>query len=83
MPSRSAATEKTAGEQRWASSSPTPRRVPGELSYASPGSGSVGHLTMALFLARAGLKMEAVLYKGGGPAMADVVAGHVPCYFGN
>jgi tripartite-type tricarboxylate transporter receptor subunit TctC len=56
---------------------------PGELSYASPGSGSVGHLTMALFLARAGLKMEAVLYKGGGPAMADVVAGHVPCYFGN
>ena len=38
---------------------------------------------MALFLARAGLKMEPVLYKGGGPAMADVVAGHVPCYFGN
>lgn len=56
---------------------------PGQISYASPGSGSVGHLTMELFLARAGLKMEAVLYKGGGPAMADVVAGHVPCYFGN
>jgi tripartite-type tricarboxylate transporter receptor subunit TctC len=56
---------------------------PGELSYASPGLGSVGHLTMELFLARAGLKMEAVLYKGGGPAMADVIAGHVPCYFGN
>ncbi len=59
------------------------RARPGELSYASPGSGSVGHLTMALFLARAGLKMEAVLYKGGGPAIADVIAGHVPCYFGN
>ncbi len=56
---------------------------PGKLSYASPGSGSVGHLTMALFLARAGLQMEAVLYKGGGPAMVDVLAGHVPCYFGN
>ena len=56
---------------------------PGQLSFASPGSGSVGHLTMALFLARAGLKMEPVLYKGGGPAIADVVAGHVPCYFGN
>ena len=55
----------------------------GRLSFASAGSGSVGHLTMALFLARAGLKMEAVLYKGGGPAMADVLAGHVPCYFGN
>ena len=59
------------------------RAHPGELSYASPGAGSVGHLTMELFLARAGLKMEAVLYKGGGPAIADVVAGHVPCYFGN
>ena len=59
------------------------RAHPGELSYASPGSGSVGHLTMELFLARAGLKMEPVLYKGGGPAMADVIAGHVPCYFGN
>ena len=56
---------------------------PGQLSYASPGTGSVGHLSMALFLARAGLKMEAVLYKGGGPAMVDVLAGHVPCYFGN
>ena len=56
---------------------------PGQLNYGSPGSGSIGHLTMALFLARADLKMEAVLYKGGGPAMADVVAGHVNCYFGN
>ena len=59
------------------------KQRPGQLSFASPGTGSVGHLTMALFLARAGLKMEPVLYKGGGPAMADVVAGHVPCYFGN
>ena len=56
---------------------------PGQLNFASPGVGSVGHLTMALFLARAELKMEAVLYKGGGPAMVDVVAGHVNCYFGN
>ena len=55
----------------------------GQLSFASAGAGSVGHLTMALFLARAGLKMEPVLYKGGGPAMADGLAGHVPCYFGN
>jgi len=59
------------------------RERQGQLSFASAGTGSVGHLTMSLFLARAGLKMEAVLYKGGGPAMADVLAGHVPCYFGN
>ena len=38
---------------------------------------------MSLFLARAGLKMEAVLYKGGGPAMLDVLSGEVPVYFGN
>jgi len=59
------------------------RARPGQLNYGSPGSGSIGHLTMALFLARAGLKMEAVLYKGGGPVMTDLVAGHVNCYFGN
>jgi len=59
------------------------RARPGQLNYGSPGVGSIGHLTMALFLARAGLKMESVIYKGGGPAMADVVAGHVNCYFGN
>lgn len=59
------------------------RARPGQLNYGSPGVGSIGHLTMALFLARSGLRMEAVLYKGGGPAMADVVAGHVNCYFGN
>ncbi|MGQ0652759.1 MAG: Bug family tripartite tricarboxylate transporter substrate binding protein [Betaproteobacteria bacterium] len=59
------------------------KQRPGQLSYASPGQGSVGHLTMALFLARADLKMEAVLYKGGGPAVADMVGGHVPCDFGN
>ena len=59
------------------------RARPGQLNYGSPGVGSIGHLTMALFLARADLKMEAVIYKGGGPAMADVVAGHVNCYFGN
>ena len=56
---------------------------PGELNFASPGSGTVGHLTMSLFIARAGLKMEAVLYKGGGLAMVDVLSGQVPVYFGN
>ena len=59
------------------------RARPGQLNFASPGAGTVGHLTMALFLARAGLKMEAVLYKGGGPAMVDVLSGQVPVYFGN
>jgi tripartite-type tricarboxylate transporter receptor subunit TctC len=56
---------------------------PGQVSYASAGSGTVSHLTMALFMQRAGLDMVHVPYKGGGPAVADAIAGHVYLYFGN
>lgn len=56
---------------------------PGKIVYASGGSGSVSHLTMVLFLQRAGLDMVHAPYKGGAPAIADVIAGHVPVYFGN
>lgn len=59
------------------------RARPGQLNYAAAGSGTGSHLAMALFLSRADLKMEAVFYKGGAPAMTDVLAGHVPAYFGN
>jgi tripartite-type tricarboxylate transporter receptor subunit TctC len=59
------------------------RAEPNMIAYASGGHGSLGHMTMALFLKRAGIEMNHVPYKGGGPAMADVVAGHVPAYFGN
>ena len=56
---------------------------PGQLNYASGGSGSVGHLTSALFVNRAGINMTHVPYKGGAPAVADLVAGTVQMYFGN
>jgi tripartite-type tricarboxylate transporter receptor subunit TctC len=56
---------------------------PGQVSYASAGSGSVSHLTVALFMRRAGLDLVHVPYKGGAPALVDVVAGHVALYFGN
>jgi len=56
---------------------------PGKLAYASAGNGSVSHLSMALFLSRAKLEMFHVAYKGGAPALADVLAGHVPVYFAN
>jgi tripartite-type tricarboxylate transporter receptor subunit TctC len=56
---------------------------PGQVSYASAGSGTVSHLTMALFMQRAGLDMVHVPYKGGGLAVADTLAGHVALYFGN
>ncbi|RAI39570.1 Bug family tripartite tricarboxylate transporter substrate binding protein [Rhodoplanes roseus] len=59
------------------------RERPGKITYASGGIGSIGHLTMALFLKRAGLEMAHTPYRGGAPAVADVIAGHVPLYFGN
>ncbi|MGZ8267599.1 MAG: Bug family tripartite tricarboxylate transporter substrate binding protein [Burkholderiales bacterium] len=51
---------------------------PGQLNFASPGLGTNPHLTMELFLAMAGLKVTAVHYKGIGPAVTDVLAGHLP-----
>lgn len=51
---------------------------PGQLHFASPGLGTNPHLTMELFLTMAGLKVTSVHYKGVGPAITDVIAGHVP-----
>ena len=59
------------------------RRQPDKLTYATGGAGSVSRLSMGLFLKRAGLEMVPVSYNGGGPAVADVIAGHVQSYFAN
>lgn len=56
---------------------------PGKVAYASGGTGSLSHLTMVLFCQRAGLDMVHVPYKGGAPAVVDVLGGAVPVYFGN
>lgn len=56
---------------------------PGSLSYASSGNGSAQHLAGELFKQKAGVNLQHVAYKGGGPAMNDVVAGHVPIFFAN
>ncbi len=53
----------------------------GELAFASSGNGSSQHLAAALFMERTGIKMNHVPYKGGGPALNDVIAGHVPVFF--
>jgi tripartite-type tricarboxylate transporter receptor subunit TctC len=50
---------------------------PGAITYATGGFGSSSHLAVALFSFLAGAKFTHVPYKGAGPALADVVAGHV------
>ncbi|MBI4195582.1 MAG: tripartite tricarboxylate transporter substrate binding protein [Betaproteobacteria bacterium] len=59
------------------------RARPGQLQFASAGLGSAPHLMMELFASMAGLKMIHVPYKGAGPALTDVIAGHVPIFAGN
>ena len=54
---------------------------PGKISYASYGNGSPGHLAGELFKTTTKLDMVHIPYKGGGPALIDTMAGHVPVYF--
>jgi len=59
------------------------KEKPGTVSYASVGSGSVGHLAMALLAQRAGVTLVHVPYRGGGPAMTDALGGHVDLLAGS
>lgn len=54
---------------------------PDRLNYASSGNGSTPHLAAELFKAMAGVKIAHVPYKGSGPALSDLVAGHVDMMF--
>ena len=51
---------------------------PGELSFGSVGNGSPGHLAGELFQLRTATKLQHVPYRGGGPAMTDVLGGQIP-----
>ena len=54
---------------------------PGQVTYGSSGQGAIVHLTTELFLYMAGVKMTHVPYKGGGPAMVDLLAGQIQLLF--
>jgi tripartite-type tricarboxylate transporter receptor subunit TctC len=54
---------------------------PGQLSYGSVGIGSASHLAGEMFTARAGIKMLHVPFRGGAPALNDLVAGHLNTMF--
>lgn len=57
------------------------RANPGKVNYANPGIGTSPHLAAELFKRLAGVQMTGVSYKGGPPAMNDLLAGHVQVYF--
>jgi len=57
------------------------KRRPGTFSYASAGAGSLPHLMGSLFTALAGIGLNHVPYRGGAPAMNDLIAGHVDLMF--
>lgn len=57
------------------------RKADGKLILANPGSGSPGHLAGTLFETHTGVKFTNVPYKGGAPAVADLLAGHVDALF--
>jgi tripartite-type tricarboxylate transporter receptor subunit TctC len=57
------------------------RSRPGEIFYSTAGRGTVGHLSAELLNSVAKIKLTAVHYKGSGPSMIDLVAGHVQMQF--
>jgi tripartite-type tricarboxylate transporter receptor subunit TctC len=59
------------------------RKNPGKLSYASAGNGTSQHLAGELFQKMAGVKLLHVPYRGGAPAIQDMVAGNCDMMFGN
>jgi tripartite-type tricarboxylate transporter receptor subunit TctC len=52
-----------------------------DLAFASSGTGTMLHLGAEVFKIHSGIDMRAVFYRGGGPALTDVIAGHVPLMF--
>ena len=57
------------------------RSKPGQVNYASSGTGSVSHLSSELLNMLTGIKMVHIPYKGAAAALTDVVGGHVQMYF--
>src|SRR6266545_1325018 len=59
------------------------KATPGGLDWASSGNGTVQHLALEMFKHRAGIKLNHIPYRGGGPALNDLIGGQVKFYFSN
>ncbi len=59
------------------------KEKPGSVKYASVGIGTLGHLAMTVLAKKAGVEITHVPYRGGGPAMNDVLGGHVDLIAGS
>lgn len=59
------------------------KRAPETLNYASSGVGGLAHVSTTLLQQQGGFKLVHVPYRGGGPAVQDAVAGHVPLFMTN
>jgi tripartite-type tricarboxylate transporter receptor subunit TctC len=57
------------------------KKEPGKLTYGTPGNGSLPHLAVELFRVQSGIETLHVPYKGGGPAVLDLVAGQIAFMF--
>ena len=58
------------------------KRTPGAINFASAGVGSINHLAGELFKSMAGIDIAHVPYRGAGPALNDLIGGHVQLFFG-
>jgi tripartite-type tricarboxylate transporter receptor subunit TctC len=59
------------------------KAAPGGLDWASSGNGTVQHLSLELFRLRTGVKLNHIPYRGGGPALNDLIGGQVKFFFSN
>jgi tripartite-type tricarboxylate transporter receptor subunit TctC len=57
-------------------------KPPASVTFATPGPGTMLGLATEVFKIKSGLDVKAAVYRGGGPALTDVIAGHVPAMFG-